>query len=32
LGVIQNKDRRAGILGLIVALAVVVLFFAKALC
>jgi hypothetical protein len=30
--VIQNKDRRAGILGLILALAVVALFFVRALC
>jgi len=32
VGVIQNKDRRAGILGLIIALAVVGLFFVRAFC
>jgi hypothetical protein len=30
--VIQNKGRLAGILGLIIALAVVALFFVRALC
>jgi hypothetical protein len=32
VGVIQNKNRRAGILGLIIALAAVALFFVRALC
>jgi len=32
VGVIQNKDRRAGILGLIIGMATVALFFLRALC
>jgi hypothetical protein len=32
VGIIQNKDRRVGILGLIIALGVVALFFVRALC
>jgi hypothetical protein len=32
LGVVQNKQRLAGILGLLIGVAVVALFFVRALC